>query len=339
VKTVDEVYRIVDELTSGSVGINKVVEDSQEQNQDNEVIKTQETITERDDINYNSLNKIISHMSFSELKELKSFFENNNRKSEWKHMRSLGYDPDGMFGNFEMQEIIDLVNSVVENQEKLQETTDYREKLKIIFDYNVDGQLDSQTHFYTQEKEIFEKVESQEEFENILKNLGYTDYDQFNSEFNDHYYAARNKFKNQLARSLHGEYVLDPGLMMKDPQAKEKLNTTLAEIDSQVSEALTMNAKVQKLEEEYPLLANQFQEHVKSVSRTAYLQSVGGVIGSVNGVAASFNVEELTSSIIDTASIGIVNGVLGIQVGKEVYRSDSGKTAIGIGAVNFIPYV
>jgi hypothetical protein len=174
-----------------------------------------------------------------------------------------------------MEEIIDLVDSVVLNQEKLIKTTDYRERLKIIFDYNVDGKLDSENSFYTQEKEIFEKVETQEEFENILRNLGYTDIAQFNNEFNENYYTARNVFKTQLARSLHGEYVLDPGLMMKDPEAKAKLNQILAVIDSEVNEELTMNAKVQKLSKEYPLLASQFQEQIKSTAKDAYLQSVG----------------------------------------------------------------
>jgi hypothetical protein len=110
-------------------------------------------------------------MSFSELQELQSFFSNNNRKSEWKHMRSLGYNPDGSFGNYEMDEIIELVDSVIETQELLIGTTDYREKLKTIFVYNVDGLLDNEQTFYTKEKQIFEKITTEEHFENILKNL------------------------------------------------------------------------------------------------------------------------------------------------------------------------
>jgi hypothetical protein len=37
-------------------------------------------------------------MKFSEIQALQEFFENNKIKAEWKHMRSLGYNPDGSFG-------------------------------------------------------------------------------------------------------------------------------------------------------------------------------------------------------------------------------------------------
>ena len=338
IQTIQKVEELVKEITAGNL-FKSSPDEKWKDTEDNNPIETQEIITERDDLNYSSLSKIISSMNFSELQELQSYFENNNRKSEWAKMRSIGYNPDGSFGNTEMKEIIKLVDSVIKNQELLRNTKDYREKLKIIFDYNVDGLLDNEQAFYTKEKQIFEKITTEEHFENILKNLWYTDKAQFDSEFNENYYSAREKFKNLLAISLDGDYVLDPGLMMTNPDAKKQLNEQLQLIDDQVKEDFTMSEKVQKMSAEYPELAKQFQENTVSVARQAYLQSISWVVWGAVWVAATFDISNFTEQVIDNASVWVVNGVFWLVLWKEVFRSYDDKTAASVWVVNFIPFV
>lgn len=245
----------------------------------------------------------------------------------------------GFLGTVEALGVIGTIDGVARTQEWLKNVDDYNEKLKIIFDYNADGLLDSEYSFYTQEKEMFDAVENEQGFENVLKNLGYENLDQFNAEFENNYYSARENFKTQLARVIHSEYVISPNLMIQDPQAREKLNSSLQAIADQADESIRQNAKLQEIQEKYPELSQELQKKVVEQTKDIYLQHLSGSIGEYNGAAATFNVEELTNSILDTASVGMINGVFGIQLGKEVYVSDDGRLKASAGLVNFYPYV
>jgi hypothetical protein len=175
---------------------------------------------------------------------------------------------------------------------------------------------------------MFDAVKDQQGFENVLKNLGYESLDQFNDEFENNYYSARENFKTQLARVLHSEYVISPNLMIQDPQAREKLNSSLQAIADQADESMRENAKLQEIQEKYPELSQQLQKKVPEQTQDVYLQHLSASFGEYNGAAVTFNVQEVTDSILDTASFGIINGVAGDQVWKEVYVSEDGKLKV-----------
>lgn len=242
-------------------------------------------------------------------------------------------------GRHEALGVIATIDGVAKTQDKLKEITDFNEKLKIIFDYNADGLLDSKTAFYTQEREMFDAVSDQQGFENVLKNLWYENLDQFNAEFENNYYSARENFKTQLARVLHSEYVISPNLMIQDSQAREKLNSSLQVIADKAEDSIRDNAKIQEIQKEYPELSQELQKRVVEQTKDFYLQHLSWSIGEYDGVAVTFNVQELTDNIIDTVSVGIINDVFGIHVGKEVHVSDDGKLRVWAGLVNFYPYV
>jgi len=242
-------------------------------------------------------------------------------------------------GTVEALWVIGTIDGVVRTQEKLANVDDYNEKLKIIFDYNADGLLDTKTAFYTQEKQMFDAVKNEEGFENVLKNLGYESLEQFNSEFENNYYSARENFKTQLARVLHSEYVIAPELMIQDPQAREKLNSSLQAISDEADQSIRENAKLQEIQEKYPELSQELQKKVVEQTKDIYLQHISGSIWEFNWVAATFNVKELTSSILDTASVGFINGALWLQIWKELYVSDDGKVKVSAGLVNIYPYL
>ena len=245
----------------------------------------------------------------------------------------------GYLGTVEALGVIGTIDGVARTQETLKNIDDYNEKLKIIFDYNADGLLDSKTAFYTQEREMFDAVENEQGFENVLKNLGYENLDQFNAEFENNYYSARENFKTQLARVIHSEYVISPNLMIQDPQAREKLNSSLQAIADQADESIRQNAKLQEVQKKYPELSQELQKKVAEQTKDIYLQHLSGSFGEYNGAAATFNVQEITDSILDTASVGMINGSLGLQIWKEVYVSEDGKLKVGVGLVNIYPYV
>ncbi|MGB2110943.1 MAG: hypothetical protein ACPHY8_03480 [Patescibacteria group bacterium] len=161
---------------------------------------------------------------------------------------------------------------------------------------------------------MFDAVKDQQGFENVLKNLGYESLDQFNAEFENNYYSARENFKTQLARVIHSEYVISPNLMIQDPQAREKLNSSLQAISDEADESIRQNAKLQEVQKKYPELSQELQKKVAEQTKDIYLQHLSGSFGEYNGAAATFNVQEITDSILDTASVGMINGSLGLQI-------------------------
>lgn len=268
------------------------------------------------------------------------YFVHDNYSDAKNILKDAWYEiKGGYLETVEALGVIGTIDGVAKTQEVLKNVDDYNEKLKIIFDYNADGLLDSKTAFYTQEREMFDAVKDEQGFENVLKNLGYENLDQFNAEFENNYYSARENFKTQLARVLHSEYVISPNLMIQDPQAREKLNSSLQATADQADESIRENAKLQEIQEKYPELSQQLQKKVLEQTQDVYLQHLSASFGEYNGAAVTFNVQEVTDSILDTASFGIINGVAGFQVGKEVYVSEDGKLKVWAGLVNFYPYI
>ena len=268
------------------------------------------------------------------------YFVHDNYSDAKNILKDAWYEiKGGYLETVEALGVIGTIDGVAKTQEVLKNVDDYNEKLKIIFDYNADGLLDSKTAFYTQEREMFDAVKDEQGFENVLKNLGYESLDQFNAEFENNYYSARENFKTQLARVLHSEYVISPNLMIQDPQAREKLNSSLQAISEEADESIRQNAKLQEIQKKYPELSQELQKKVAEQTKDIYLQHLSGSFGEYNGAAATFNVQEITDSILDTASVGMINGSLGLQIWKEVYVSEDGKLKVGVGLVNIYPYV
>lgn len=281
------------------------------------------TALETDNLSTYTFKNTLGFRNYSDAVDI---LEGNGYKVKW-----------GFLGTVEALWVIGTIDKVAKTQEKISQITNSREKLKIILDYNADGVLDSDTAFYTQERQMFDAIENETEFENMLINLGYESKDQFNAEFSENYYAARENFKSQLARVLHADYVLAPELMLQDPHAYEKFNNTLQAIADETDKSLEENIKLQEVQKKYPELTTQIQEQVSKEVRSAYLQHISASVGEFKGAAATFNVQELTNNILDTASVGVVNGILGFQIWKTLF--ENGKTTISAGIINFYPYI
>jgi hypothetical protein len=171
------------------------------------------------------------------------------------------------------------------------------------------------------------------------------------NEFNTNYYSARESFKDALATRMEDDFVLNPALMLADPKAQEKFNILRTKISDEVNAEIN-NTEVEKnienkfisdldtelskisdtqkreeiktaLTENYGDVATELMKKIHTQSKEAYLQSVTTVVGGAKGVAATFNIEKFTAKLIDTASVGIVNGVLGFQLGKTIFNNES----------------
>lgn len=373
VYTLENVIAIVETMTTGNLLSETMFENNNKWTNKSDNIKTMEksVVTSAEKflgVEYEKLNKteILSNISVSTLTDL---LKNNNisklvqylKKALWTdfidtftYSNVLGFRnyskavnilenawykiKGGFLGTVEAMWVIGTINSVNETQTLIVDMK-ANEKLKIIFDYNADGLLDSQNNFYTQEKEIFNAIQNDTDFENILKNLGYTSKSQFDAEFNENYYVAREKFKTLLSISLDGDYVLNPALMMSNPNAKSELNKQLQFIDCKLNKDISMNEKVISLSEEYPLLASQFQENIKNIAKGIYLESLSWFTWWTNILGASFNIEWITKKIVDTVSVWNMNGSFWIVFWKEFFRSYDDKTKANIWVINFIPYI
>lgn len=400
----EEVIRLVSELTSGAVSVQSIEKNEVVNDIKNENIKTLEKTVKgsNEKIAWISIwkltkNEVLAEMHLGSLnnllllnnKELNNLV--NDLKTalweEWNDIANFTYRNIvglrnyskaitvlenatykvkwGFLGTVEAMWVIGTLNWINETQKLLTEKTDFKEKLKIIFDYNADGILDSENHFYTKEVAIFKAVKNENDFNNLISNLTNQTGEEFMNGFDTDYYKSRETFKKALANRLDNDFVLDPALMIADPKAQEKFNIIRTNISDKVNASINdkeveANIKTKfiadletelaqisdpKKREEikkelinnYWEVATQLMKNIHTQSEDAYLQSVTAVVHGATWAAATFNIQAYTKDLIDTASVGIINGVLGFQIWKTVFDWD--RTKISVWLVNFIPYV
>ncbi|MDD3145544.1 MAG: hypothetical protein PHV23_05550 [Candidatus Gracilibacteria bacterium] len=296
----------------------------------------------RENINYSSYKEIVKNLGYE---DLKAFVLNINGIAKSKNLNSegrlsftpfnigdlkdafakIGYKADGAFGGIEMASLMELFNNVYKTQEKLNKSTVFTDKLAVLFDYNQDGLLDDDVHFYTKEKQFFDAIKTENQFENLLKNLGYQSKEEFNLSFENNYFAARSEFKNRLGNVLSVKDVINPSEMLKNPKALQEFNEAKLKAEVELENVLNTNEKTKNLPKET-------KDAIK-------LQAVGLVAGSAVGAGASFDISGLTNDIIDSLQIGIINGVPGIGIAKNIFKTKKGGFRVDVGAVNLIPMI
>lgn len=300
----------------------------------------------RNNVNLNSFNKIIKSVSFSELdsfmQEVYIAREPNKNTETWGYnfnpfniwelkeiFEKAWYEADWFFGWEEMASLIQLFKNVHETQKTINDKqTTFKDKLAIIFDYNIDGILDNDIHFTTKEKQIFDAIESEKQFESLLKNLGYSDINEFNLTFADNYFKAREDFKSNLNRVLMPdfesewqEYHIDPALLINNPEGKkkvyEKLNEALEYIDS--SEKLKWVSQIDKA-------------RINSYIVWLYINTGGDI-----WIWAWMNIKEFTKGVLDQWVVTVYNWMPGFAVNKEIISSS--KWSVNVWVANFVPFV
>lgn len=296
----------------------------------------------RENINYSSYEEVLKSLSFIEIKEfysrLSSIANTNNLNSKWgfsftpfnidnlkEEFTKIWYKADGVFWGIEMGSLFELFRNVYKTQEKLNKSTKFTDKLWVIFDYNQDWLLDDEVHFYTKEKQFFQSVKNEAQFENLLKNLWYQSKEEFNLAFENNYFAARAEFKNRLGNVLSVKDVINPAEMLKNPKALQEFNEAKLKAEVELEKALNANEKTKTLPKET-------KDAIK-------LQAVWLIAGSAVWAWASFDISGLTNDIIDSLQIGIINWVPWIWIAKNIFKTKNGWFRVDIWAVNLIPMI
>ncbi len=296
----------------------------------------------RENINYSSYEEVLKSLTFAQIKEfintIWSIATKNNSNDKWgfyftpfnigdlkEEFTKIWYKADGAFWGIEMGSLFELFKNVYKTQEKLNKSTKFTDKLWVIFDYNQDWLLDDEVHFYTKEKQFFQAVKTEAQFENLLKNLWYQSKEEFNLAFESNYFAARAEFKNRLGNVLSVKDVINPAEMLKNPKALQEFNEAKLKAEVELEKALNTNDKTKTLPKET-------KDAIK-------LQAVWLIAGSAVWAWASFDISGLTNDIIDSLQIGIINWVPWIWIAKNIFKTKNGWFRVDIWAVNLIPMI
>jgi len=296
----------------------------------------------RENINYSSYEEVLKSLTYSQIKEfintIWSIATKNNSNDKWgfyftpfnigdlkDEFTKIWYKADWAFWGIEMGSLFELFKNVYKTQEKLNKSTKFTDKLWVIFDYNQDWLLDDEVHFYTKEKQFFQAVKTEAQFENLLKNLWYQSKEEFNLAFESNYFAARAEFKNRLWNVLSVKDVINPAEMLKNPKALQEFNEAKLKAEVELEKALNINDKTKTLPKET-------KDAIK-------LQAVWLIAGSAVWAWASFDISGLTNDIIDSLQIGIINWVPWIWIAKNIFKTKNGWFRVDIWAVNLIPMI
>ena len=296
----------------------------------------------RENINYSSYKEIVKNLGYEDLKafvlNINWIAKSKNLNSEWRlsftpfnigdlkdAFAKIWYKSDGAFWGIEMASLMELFNNVYKTQEKLNKSTVFTDKLAVLFDYNQDWLLDDDVHFYTKEKQFFDAIKTEKQFENLLKNLWYQSKEEFNLSFENNYFAARSEFKNRLGNVLSVKDVINPSEMLKNPKALQEFNEAKLKAEIEVENALNTNEKTKTLPKET-------KDSIK-------LQAVWLVAGSAVWAGASFDISWLTNDIIDSLQIGIINWVPWIWIAKNIFKTKKWWFRVDVWAVNLIPMI
>ena len=91
----------------------------------------------------------------------------------------------------------------------------------------------------------------------------------------------------------------------------------------ELDEAVLTNEKVREILKNLPPGANE-----KKFLNTVRLEAIGVLVGSAQGVGVSVNIKEATHNWLDNLQVGIINGVPGIGISKNLYTSENKKTSL-----------
>lgn len=336
---------------------NKVIKNKPEVKVDkSENIKTQEDFWEgkltwtfwkvldvkqmRNTVNLNSFNKLIKKLSFNEIKNLlkeanRVSMENNYDKDTKKYtfsifsseikdvFKKVWYEADWAFGWEEIGAIFQLFENYKKTQEKIPKMSK-KERIKMMFDYNMDGLLDNDVHFNVKEKAFFEGIFTKENtaltpetrLDNVLKNLWYANWmADFDKEISKNYVNARNDFKNSIVSrfwSTFGEevwystpVVIEPAATIDDAKATEKVYEKMTELKNKVS----------KVAEKHKTTKGLSKYNQDKISETI----VGLLYADWKlSVWLSKNISKYAGQIFDNATITVHDGMPWLAFSKNI---------------------
>ena len=291
------------------------------------------------EVNKNSLTNLLMTSNLSELSnQLKATLETDNidtfvytnilgfrnYSDAMPVLEKAGYNFNGHFWTAEALGVIGTINGVYETQKLIPELS-LQEKIKIVLDYDTNGVIDEDLNFYTKERDMLSIVTNDAEFDNLLKNLGYANgIEDFDKQFSENYFAARRSFKERIGTVLAQDFPINPGYLVQNPEAYSD-HLQFLEV---LSHEIVKHPKMNELKE----LDNELYNKVK-------LQAVWVALWANPGAGVAFDVKELTNDIIDSMQFGIIDGVPGVGISKNVYQTENGRLRADVGAINFIPYV
>jgi len=242
-------------------------------------------------------------------------------------LENAWYNIKSYFGTNEVLGVVTMIDWANKTQELIAKgNLNYREDIKILLDYNVDWELDNEVHFYTKEKQFLEAIRTEQEFNNLLLNLGYKWTDDFNSQFEKNYYLARNEFKTRLA------IVLDNRLNINPVELLNSWNAIWENIKLhwEILKSFDTSLKFQELEKKD-----------KSLAYKIKYQWAWAILWAHNWAAVSFDIKELTENYLDSISIWVVNWVVWFILDKEIFEDSLKSKGLSLHTwvANFIPYI
>lgn len=224
----------------------------------------------------------------------------------------------------EMGALFQILENVIKTQ-KLIPTLGLEDKRKIVMDYNADWALDNLVHFNVKEKQFFDAVKDEKQFSNLLANLGYNWDDDFNKQFGENYFAAREEFKTRLGSILSIKPPIDPSEMLNSTNWVREYSQLMTEINNQVSEVVDNHDRLEW-----------FSKETKELVK---LDTIWVIVWSSFWAWVSFDIKGLTNKLLDNAFIWYVAGVPWIGISRHIIKTKNGWFELGVWVVNLVPFV
>lgn len=199
----------------------------------------------------------------------------------------------------------------------------WRDKMWVVLDFDSNTILTNDFHFYVRELQVFKWTKTKQQFTNLLKNIWYKSYDEFNNKMNSNYYGARADFIRRLWVVLAGDFLKNPAQLLQAGSVKTSFNR-LPQIQNQVTKTLANNPRYQKAKKEDPEFAARIE------STTVWI-----VLGAMTWVWVQKDINKITNWLIDNAWVWYVNW----QLWLVLWKSLTDRVSIATWLSWFVPFV
>ncbi|MCH2188512.1 hypothetical protein MK079_01635 [Candidatus Gracilibacteria bacterium] len=249
-------------------------------------------------------------------------------------LKKEGYQYKGnRLGYLEMQGVFLTVSDYIQTQRKIPQMSS-QDQLKLLFDFDKDTELGTDKNFYVGEKQMdfhTNDALTSDGPDVLMENLGFGSMDEMSQKMQTNYFTARETFHRRLAIML--ERGVKPAELTRVGgvnEANQRIYLEQQEFAAQIGDEFdtTDHPIITKLREKT-------QDQWEATKNTLSLEAVGMMVGSDNGIGASFDMSKL-DLYFDSLQVGMVNGVPGIGISKKLLEKNGFN--VGVSMVNiFIP--
>lgn len=238
-----------------------------------------------------------------------------------KMLLDMGYKFDNYFTSPEINAVILTMKNLLNAQINVSNLSN-EEKIKLLLDFDSDGQLTNTKNFSVWELQSFYVALSSagSEWSNeLIKNLWLWNLESFSNEMSKNLYLSRERFQRQLSSMVNSRVSLAE-LCSKDwvKKSYESMYQKEVVVSKEVWEEIDKSKQLDEKLDAVSLTQAQKQE----VKKILKLEAIWAIVWDKNWAWASFDVKEFTKNFVDSVWFWMIDWTPGIMIKKEVYAKN-----------------